>query len=163
MEPNEGIEGKAGLNIRPATTTDRSAVEALYLELKTHHHELVPDARRYGIDDDTWAQAIRESMSDPETLFFVAERGNRVIGFMRLRMEEKTWGRGCEVDTVVVTERARGKGVGERLMAHAEEVARANEATGMRVNVLSANDRGRSFYEKLGYELLAHRFGKDLG
>jgi ribosomal protein S18 acetylase RimI-like enzyme len=56
----------------------------------------------------------------------------------------------------------RSQGIGQDLMQEAEEHARNEGARAMRVNVLSVNDAGRNFYSRLGYELVAHRFAKDL-
>ena len=92
----------------------------------------------------------------------MADLDEEVVGFMRLRFEEKTWGKGCEVDTIVVTDRLRGREIGHRLMREAERFARDCGATGLRVNVAAANERGLSFYVALGFELLALRYGKDL-
>jgi ribosomal protein S18 acetylase RimI-like enzyme len=53
--------------------------------------------------------------------------------------------------------------VGARLVAAGETAAVARGAGGMRVEVVVENERGRAFYERLGYEGLAVRYGKPLG
>jgi ribosomal protein S18 acetylase RimI-like enzyme len=148
--------------IRRATSADLPAIESLYVELKRHHHELVPTARRYSVPEEDWVAAIRASFSDPNTSFFVAEDAGTVMAFMRLRIDDRSWGKACEVDTVVVSAAYRSQGIGQDLMQEAEEHARNEGARAMRVNVLSVNDAGRDFYGRLGYELVAHRFAKDL-
>ena len=57
----------------------------------------------------------------------------------------------AEVSGLVVDERFRSQGVGERLLARAEEWARENscQAIGLRSNVI--RDRAHSFYERHGY------------
>jgi GNAT superfamily N-acetyltransferase len=57
----------------------------------------------------------------------------------------------AEVSGLVVDERCRSQGVGERLLARAEEWARENgcRAIGLRSNVI--RDRAHAFYERHGY------------
>ena len=50
-----------------------------------------------------------------------------------------------------VHERARGRGVGTKLLAAAEELARSRGCTGVSLDTFEY--QARPFYEKLGYEL----------
>lgn len=47
-------------------------------------------------------------------------------------------------------------------MAAAEDAAARAGAQGVRLDILVGNDDGARFYEKLGYELFALRYGKML-
>jgi GNAT superfamily N-acetyltransferase len=66
------------------------------------------------------------------------------------------------ITAIVVTERARGSGVGRVLLGALEEVARAWGCR--RVLVTSANHRAHAhiFYERRGYELTGRRYAKSL-
>lgn len=75
---------------------------------------------------------------------------------------EKVGGTSCEIETLIVDEKARGRRIGARLMAAAEDEARRRAAINMRVDVLIANERGVAFYEREGYEAFAVRLGKSL-
>ncbi|QIG80603.1 GNAT family N-acetyltransferase [Stakelama tenebrarum] len=55
------------------------------------------------------------------------------------------------VELLVVPESARGQGIGARLMARAEAIARADGCVGIRLDTFEFQARG--FYEKLGFEL----------
>ena len=90
----------------------------------------------------------------------MARSGGRVVGFVGLAYEDKPWGLSCEVKTLVVDEDRRGRGLGTALMRAAETEAHSSGARGLRVDVLQMNGPARSFYEGLGYEMFAARYGK---
>lgn len=92
----------------------------------------------------------------------VCEADGAVVGFARFSFNERPWGKACELHTLVVSEAFRGKGVGRALMAASESAAMAAGAKGIRLDVLIGNDGGRAFYERLGYERFAWRYGKML-
>ena len=94
--------------------------------------------------------------------FLVATAESEVVAFARYRFSARTWGLACEVETLVVTEVHRGSGVGHQLMRRIESLATTSGASGMRVNVFNMNDRGRTFYESLGYDPVAVRYAKQL-
>ncbi len=66
------------------------------------------------------------------------------------------------ITAIVVTERARGTGVGRALLGALEETARAWGCR--RLLVTSANHRSgaHGFYERRGYELTGRRYAKSL-
>lgn len=109
-----------------------------------------------------WIEHARQGLADTVFRFYVAERGPDLIAFMKLFFEKKTWGLVCEVENLVVDERARDQGVGGSMMERAEELARQEGALSIRVNVLHANHEGRRFYVQQGYRAVAVRYGKSL-
>jgi ribosomal protein S18 acetylase RimI-like enzyme len=52
---------------------------------------------------------------------------------------------------VAVEAHARGRGIGTRLIRHAEQVAAAEGFTRIALGVEDANERARALYERLGY------------
>ena len=141
---------------------DADAISTLYVQLKEHHGALAPDAQRYAVTDEQWMTYVERSLADEAARFYVAARGGDVVGFVKLFFEERSWGLSCEVDTLVVDDAHRGRGVGTALMRRAEEIAREEGALRMRVNVLHVNSEGRRFYERDGYRTVAIRYGKKL-
>ena len=146
--------------VRRAGPQDRGEVARLYVELKRHHRELDADNPRYRVPDASWSKRAKTVLADPATTVFLAEVEERVVGFLELTFAQKPWGISCEVETLVVEERYRGRGCGRALMLEAERRAQEEGARGMRVDVLAANPEGRRFYEGLGYALFAVRYGK---
>jgi GNAT superfamily N-acetyltransferase len=148
--------------IRDASRDDRDAIVGLYLQLKRHHGELVPEADRYTVTDERWTHMVVKDFDDPVVHFIVAVEDGRPLAFARFFYEERSQGKACEVETLVVDEEVRGRRVGTAMLAHIEERARTDGATGMRVNVLDVNADGRRFYEGSGYETVAVRYAKKL-
>ena len=96
---------------------------------------------------------------------FVAERSPKALGVLGLhRMPVLTsLGDIAMIIALVVTERARGAGVGRLLVARAEEQARVWQCE--RIMVTSAERRAdaHAFYQHLGYEYTGRRFAKGIG
>jgi GNAT superfamily N-acetyltransferase len=122
----------------------------------------VPDADRYTVSDERWTHMVEKDFDDPDVYFVVALDEGRLIAFARFFYEEKSQGKACEVETLVVDEAVRRRQVGTAVLAHVEERATRDGATGMRVNVLDANADGRRFYERSGYDTVAIRYAKKL-
>ena len=96
---------------------------------------------------------------------FVAERSARVLGVLGLhRMPVLTsLSDIAMIIALVVTERARGAGVGRLLVARAEDQARVWQCE--RIMVTSAERRAdaHAFYQHLGYDYTGRRFAKGIG
>ncbi len=148
------------MKIRNSTPSDAGAVGALYVELQQHHFRLQPHNPRYQVKSERWLEIARRAVEDPDDDVLVAEAESGVVGFARLRYEAKPWGLASQVETLVVSARWRGRGVGTELLAAGEAAAASRGARGMRVEVVVENDEGREFYEHRGYLALALRYGK---
>ena len=94
----------------------------------------------------------------------VAERDGRVIGLATLHITPVLHRAGAvgRVTAMVVTELARGTGVGAALMAQAEEQLTAAGCVLLEVTSNRARTEAHTFYEGLGYVATSFRFGKAL-
>ncbi len=151
-----------GFEVRAAGPDDLTDLVDLQLQLQEHHRRLEPQNVRYLVDDDQWRLLIDHALKDGDTRFLVVVVDGAVRGFVKLSFVEKPWGTSCEMDTLVVADGWRSKGVGERLVQEAERLARDAGAKGIRANVLSRNEGGRLFYKRMGYEQFSVRYGKNL-
>ena len=122
----------------------------------------MPEAQRYQVPDDEWAQVARDALADPEQHIDVAVVDGHVAAFVRYHYGKKPWGKSLEIETLVVDEEHRGRSIGHALMEHAEATGRAAGAKGARVQVLHVNEGGKAFYEGLGYETTSMRYAKTL-
>ncbi len=86
---------------------------------------------------------------------FVAEHDGRTVGFVSGELREgsptfrpKTW---ASVDDVFVKPDYRNLGVGRALLESVKTWAKERGAHGISLQVAAANERGRKFYEELGF------------
>jgi ribosomal protein S18 acetylase RimI-like enzyme len=118
----------------------------------------------YPTGTDQAGERLERLMRDPTSQLWIAEVDGEVAGLAALHVmnlvehEEP----GCVMSALVVGERFRRRGIGERLAEAVEEEARSRGCT--RVVLSSAHRRAdaHAFYEQLGYEHTGRRYAKDL-
>ena len=91
-----------------------------------------------------------EIIADPSREVYLAAIGDEIAGFVVLEMSGAFVG---YVKSICVSPGWRGKGVGGRLMAFAEERI-FSEAPNVFLCVSDFNEGARRFYERLGYEVV---------
>jgi len=80
---------------------------------------------------------------------FVAEENKVVLGFALYYIRYSTWkGQRMYLEDILVTERARGKGIGRLLMERLIEEAKEKKFSGMMWQVLEWNEPAINFYKK---------------
>lgn len=101
-------------------------------------------------------EAIAARLALPATTFVVAETGGHLIGFAQLcartphpQVPEPTV---AELERLYVQRNFLGQGVGARLLADAEAVARANDASALWLTAWIGNARALRFYARQGYD-----------
>ena len=131
------------LSIRQMRSEDAAPVAALTTQLGYPSNE---DAIRRRIDLIT---------DRPDARLFVAVQGDTVVGWLHVQaissLENDTR---AEIWGLVVSESARGTGVGRRLVEAAEEwaVMRGLSVMSLRSNQLRIE--AHKFYERLGYKVI---------
>ncbi|QWF78960.1 GNAT family N-acetyltransferase [Amycolatopsis sp. CA-230715] len=130
------------MRVRLADSTDSAAVDGLLDEL--------------GYPQDaagTTATRIQAWRSDPFSAVYVAEAGGEVVGLVAVHVcpfFERTgaWGR---IVALVVSDQARGQGVGGRLVAEAESFAVSRGCVRMEVTSADRREDAHEFYRRRGY------------
>jgi ribosomal protein S18 acetylase RimI-like enzyme len=129
--------------IRPMRADDAAAVAALTGELG------------YPASPDDLSRRIHLASARPESQLLVAEEGGRVIGWLHVYgaylLESDPH---AEIGGLVITEDARGRGVGAALVSAAEAWARERDFAAIRVRSNILRHDAHAFYERLGYRLM---------
>ena len=138
--------------IRKAVVADGQAVAHLLGELG------YPNARAF-----CEGKLARLSRSQGDHVL-VAEVSGSVVGVAHLHVAELFHKRGLmgRVMAIVVTEKARGAGVGQKLMASAEMMAQRAGCVMMEVTSGLRRHWAHAFYQELGYVEERKRFVKTL-
>jgi ribosomal protein S18 acetylase RimI-like enzyme len=143
------------LEIRKATARDIDALAELNRQICVMHFEHVPEVFCGPSAEDR--DFLLAAIGSEERLFCVAVEHAQVLGFLVARIDTNeaipflSKLPICRITTVVVDERRRSGGIGKALLAHCDQWAKAQDASQIRLEVMSFNDRARSFYESLGF------------
>lgn len=134
--------------IRNATAEDMTAVHALIVELAVYEKE--PDAVETTVEELT-----RDGFgAHPKFECFVAEDGERVIGFALTYTNYSTWkGASMYLEDLCVSEAYRGKGIGGLLFERVIKEAQDRGVRRMDWQVLDWNEPAIGFYKKYGATL----------
>ena len=143
------------ISIRAATPEDAGVLAQLEHESAIHHASLDPVRWRVPPLDAIDAFMRRRQAEGGEVL--VAEADGAVVGMVEVAFEDPGNPGGARVPGrlmdlgITVAEGWRGKGVGERLMRAAEDLARGRGVGRITLDMAVANEGARRFYERLGY------------
>lgn len=142
-----------GMDVREAVVADAPAFATF---MHRAWREAGPDAPGFaGATEESIAElatpAIFErSIGGPDRRMFLACIMGEVVGFAAIRREDD-----CTVELagIVVLTSHVGRGAGTTLVDAAIATARAEGYSRMLVKTETTNNRARSFYENLGFEL----------
>jgi ribosomal protein S18 acetylase RimI-like enzyme len=135
-------KGSSALRIRGARFADVPALAMLCGQLG------------YPASPRQMAARLKEALRVKTGACFVAEASDgAVIGWVHVSVKPLLEvDRLAEIDGIIVDERARGTGVGARLMREAERWARKMRCTGMSVRSNVLRERAHEFYLRQGYQ-----------
>lgn len=105
----------------------------------------------------TVSDLIRDGFgNDPLFYTFIAENEGDIAGMALYYYRYSTWkGKTIHLEDLIVTEKARGTGVGMALYSKIIEQGKADNVRRIEWNVLDWNEPAVKFYEKTGAKVLA--------
>ena len=150
-----GVTNERNFTIRSGRREDASEVARLWMQSAEEHtaHDQIyataPGAEK------VMRRFLADLAGSSHSFLFVAESGDRTVGFISGELREgspafrpKTW---ASVDDVFVEPDHRNLGVGRALLESVKAWAKERGADGISLQVAAANERGRKFYEGLGF------------
>lgn len=137
------------MKIRSAQKSDMQGVLNLIMELA--HFEKEPEAVEIGLSDlqkDGFG-------SQPKFHCFIAEEHAEIVGIALVYMRYSTWkGPALHLEDLIVTEKARGKGVGTKLLDEVVTYAKRLGVRRLGWEVLDWNTPAIEFYKSKGAKVL---------
>jgi GNAT superfamily N-acetyltransferase len=134
----------SGITIRPLARADRAQWEPLWQGYLAFYKTSVPD----DVTDLTFARFF----DDAEPMHaLVAERDGEIVGIVHYIFHRSTWTKGpyCYLQDLFTAERARGGGVGRKLIEAVYERAKAEGASRVYWLTQESNATARALYDKL--------------
>ena len=149
------------ISIREARAEDLEAIIRLHEEdsLGSHGDAWLPETK------PAYEAAFAAIAASPDNTLYVAESEGRVVGTFQLTLIPNLTGRGAtrvNVESVKVSAALRSQGIGARMMAFAEEAARAGGARTMELTSNKRRGDAHRFYERLGFSKSHEGFKKSL-
>ena len=151
--------------IREFAPTDREDIIGLVLELQSYESQFVSG---YAVPDRTFGawyfDRLLEELRQHQGVMIVAAQDRALCGFCAGFEEESPEERSrCfYIAELAVSEAARGRGVGTRLIGAIEDIARARGYRTVEVGVLAGNTRVHKLYRRLGFHDHAVKLRKKL-
>lgn len=156
------------VRIRKATIEDFESYSGLFNQVNDVHVAVFPDTFRHVEGAPRAFEDYRAILEDPNQLLLMAQAGGQVVGYVHTLLRERppipimVPARFAVVDTLVVDDACRRRGVGRALMAAAEDWAQSNGAVYVELNVWAFNRGAVALYEELGYGVISQRMRKML-
>jgi ribosomal protein S18 acetylase RimI-like enzyme len=150
-----GVTNERNITVRPGRREDAAEAARLWMQSAEEHtahdpiYATAPGAER------VMRRFLADLVGSSHSFLFVAESADRTVGFVSGELREgspafrpKTW---ASVDDVFVEPDHRNLGVGRALLESVKAWAKERGADGISLQVAAANERGRKFYEELGF------------
>lgn len=162
------------IKVRPAAPRDLDALCRLYEAFHEFHVRGVPDRLRSledaGRDHRRELHAgLKDIIGRDDAALLLATVGDGAVGMAEVHVRRDEPGAATfarthgHLQSLMVLEPFKRLGIGERLLAAAQEWAREKGATEMRLDAWEFEDGPLRFYERHGYRTLRRTLVRELG
>jgi L-amino acid N-acyltransferase YncA len=134
----------------------RPALEKDFAEIWKIFRSVIAGGNTYVNDDATTADEAYEKWMNKKVKTFVAEKDGKVLGAYLIKPNQV--GRGSHVGNAsyIVSEEARGQGVGKALALHSIETAKESGYKAIQFNfVVSTNAAAVNLWKSVGFKIIA--------
>lgn len=152
--------------LRPLDATELDAFVELVISSYAGERASAVDARPADAQRNARSQVealLPQGLGTPDHHLYSVLEGNAVVGHLWIGMTGVDGFRSAFIYDIHLREDARGRGLGRRVMALAEEAARGLGARDIELHVFAQNTRARRLYESLGYRITSLSMRKRLG
>lgn len=146
------------INLRLATAEDASMIAELSRRTfyDTFAAQNTPENMEKFMTEQFTQEALMKEVGDPSNIFIIAEAGNEVAGYARLRESEPPPSLdelpSIEIARIYALQTMIGRGVGNALMKRCIEIAYELGKRIVWLGVWEENSRAIQFYIKWGFE-----------
>lgn len=138
------------ITIRGYTDADFADARSLWADLTQHHRDIYRDQSIGG--DDPGAPFAEHLTEVGRENLWIAELDGKVVGLVGLIQK----GTSVEIEPVIVSRGARGRGVGRRLVQHVMAVATSAGAKEVTVRPVARNSDAIAFFTAMGLSTVGH-------
>lgn len=98
---------------------------------------------------------------------FVAKLQEEIVGYVTIKIVEKTnpsmrYRVQISIEAICVDEKARGKGIGTKLLEYVREYGKQNGCTDMYLTVNEENENAINLYEKFGFRVKSIAYSMEI-
>lgn len=161
LEPTLPLPEASGFNIRQAQPEDEEILVALHLEEIRFHEAHTPYSRVVPAIEPAFRERLArtwrgERVEDGAPLLLVAEQAGQVVGFTENWLTEMkgSWfpnGRYGYLNSVGVSEAARGRGIGRLLVAHTLQALTQPNIVSFYLYYVLTNPLSSRFWPTMGF------------
>jgi len=143
------------INIRKIKSADNSEIERIIKLVLTEHGVNKPGTAYY----DESLSRMYEFYSSDQSIYFVAETKDGIVGGAGVYPTEGLPADTCELVKMYILPQARGKGLGKLLISQCIEFAKQQGYKKMYLETMNELNQAVLMYEKTGFTLLTAPLG----
>ena len=151
------------MEIRSARKEDCENCMKLLKQLWSPEHELASFVSRE-LPPEKFHRIYGCILDNPDCEVVVAEMDGEIIAMMDVDFRESFFhgGLAMQVEDLIVDERFRRQGIGQRMVGLAEEIARRRDCTSIELNSDLYREETHRFWQAMGYQIEAYQLRKAL-